>query len=224
MNEALTREEEDVALQLHYLGTTVNQVTAVIGRREAALVPRSITTLNEAFLRFRQSIPPVNEATFPNRLRRRTVQQFLDMPPIRFTNRTGEDLRTFVQAFILAKQQFDAFRLPSGMMRSIQTARRRSFRQENAANLQEAVNQPEYRLLERRCATCAGRDHLSVCSRCRGEYYCSRECQRADWQRHRVRCTDYRPHPPPPPSVVPPPRRNRPPSGAAAEPEEPEDP
>ena len=38
------------------------------------------------------------------------------------------------------------------------------------------------------CVIERGRDSLSVCSQCMVQQYCSRECQVADWSKHKSRC------------------------------------
>jgi MYND finger len=39
-----------------------------------------------------------------------------------------------------------------------------------------------------RCFMCGKQGNLSRCSSCREATYCSKECQRADWKRHKVEC------------------------------------
>ena len=41
---------------------------------------------------------------------------------------------------------------------------------------------------ERKCAKCKTKRGVKKCSACKNEYYCSRECQREDWKRHKVEC------------------------------------
>ena len=54
-----------------------------------------------------------------------------------------------------------------------------------------------FRLGRRRCDGC-GRQFtldvpkLRVCGRCRDNFYCSIECQRADWESHRPLCREFR--------------------------------
>ena len=39
----------------------------------------------------------------------------------------------------------------------------------------------------RACARCGG-PAASACGRCKSAYYCSRNCQKLDWSRHKVAC------------------------------------
>jgi hypothetical protein len=39
---------------------------------------------------------------------------------------------------------------------------------------------------------CASAEASSVCGRCEAVRYCSRECQRADWQAHKPACAAVR--------------------------------
>lgn len=39
-----------------------------------------------------------------------------------------------------------------------------------------------------RCAKCGREGRLMRCARCRVVYYCSKECQRKDWEHHRRAC------------------------------------
>ena len=48
------------------------------------------------------------------------------------------------------------------------------------------------------CSACGKPDALKICGRCRNQPYCSLECQRSDWRRHKANCA---------PLVPPPPRR-----------------
>ncbi|GFH61293.1 hypothetical protein CTEN210_17769 [Chaetoceros tenuissimus] len=46
------------------------------------------------------------------------------------------------------------------------------------------------------CGNCAKRasqigQRLSICSRCKCEYYCNQKCQRAHWSKHKSRCSQY---------------------------------
>ena len=46
------------------------------------------------------------------------------------------------------------------------------------------------------CGNCAKRasqigQRLSICSRCKCEYYCNRDCQKAHWSQHKSRCSQY---------------------------------
>ena len=44
-------------------------------------------------------------------------------------------------------------------------------------------------VIERVCALCSKKEcKLSHCSKCRAVYYCSKECQKADWGRHKAEC------------------------------------
>jgi hypothetical protein len=38
------------------------------------------------------------------------------------------------------------------------------------------------------CALCSSKGSSKKCSRCMKVYYCSRECQRQDWQTHKTNC------------------------------------
>ena len=38
------------------------------------------------------------------------------------------------------------------------------------------------------CAYCSKPDALKICGRCRNQPYCSLECQRSDWRRHKASC------------------------------------
>lgn len=44
--------------------------------------------------------------------------------------------------------------------------------------------------IEKGCTNCRKTDGISVkkCSACGGAYYCSQECQKADWKRHKKDC------------------------------------
>ena len=52
--------------------------------------------------------------------------------------------------------------------------------------------------LQRRCCAICFRQfgldvpRLKICCRCRKDFYCSVECQRADWEKHRPVCREYR--------------------------------
>jgi len=39
------------------------------------------------------------------------------------------------------------------------------------------------------CAGCDSKEASSVCSKCRKVHYCSKECQIADWRKHRATCS-----------------------------------
>jgi hypothetical protein len=40
-----------------------------------------------------------------------------------------------------------------------------------------------------RCRMCPSGVNLRLCARCKAVHYCSKECQRVDWPRHKVECT-----------------------------------
>ena len=40
----------------------------------------------------------------------------------------------------------------------------------------------------KRCGKCNSLDNLQLCSSCRGIHYCSAQCQKDDWQEHKVEC------------------------------------
>ncbi|KAJ7584145.1 hypothetical protein C8J56DRAFT_1054679 [Mycena floridula] len=44
-------------------------------------------------------------------------------------------------------------------------------------------------LVFRRCSTTAATGKLSQCAACKGVRYCSKECQKADWSKHKSYCT-----------------------------------
>ena len=46
----------------------------------------------------------------------------------------------------------------------------------------------------RECRCCDRTDHLKVCKGCLSMYYCSVECQRSDWRRHKAdnECNPFR--------------------------------
>lgn len=41
----------------------------------------------------------------------------------------------------------------------------------------------------RRCAVCKEKDNLQRCGRCGSIYYCSKDCQKAHWSRHKIVCS-----------------------------------
>ena len=43
-------------------------------------------------------------------------------------------------------------------------------------------------------ATAATNTNMKKCSICQIVFYCSKECQKADWRRHKVDCRDPRPN------------------------------
>ena len=52
-----------------------------------------------------------------------------------------------------------------------------------------------------KCAVCGVESSvLQRCSRCKGTFYCGRECQRADWKAHKLKC---RTNPPPSKACIP---------------------
>ncbi|KAF9559199.1 hypothetical protein CPC08DRAFT_527729 [Agrocybe pediades] len=52
--------------------------------------------------------------------------------------------------------------------------------------------------MPRLCSTChEEKDNLQVCAKCKGTFYCSKECQIADWKSHKKQCK------PPAPSSIP---------------------
>lgn len=60
-----------------------------------------------------------------------------------------------------------------------------------AASAAPTVNTGELIVVRRQCNKCHVRDdtqRLSQCSRCQNVYYCSQDCQRADWQNHKLTC------------------------------------
>lgn len=40
----------------------------------------------------------------------------------------------------------------------------------------------------KRCGKCNTTDNLQLCSKCHGIHYCSAQCQKEDWQEHKVQC------------------------------------
>jgi uncharacterized UBP type Zn finger protein len=46
------------------------------------------------------------------------------------------------------------------------------------------------------CSYCSKPDALKICGRCRNQPYCSLECQRSDWRRHKANCAPLAPPPP----------------------------
>ena len=42
---------------------------------------------------------------------------------------------------------------------------------------------------DRSCAACSSRDANKCCARCRYVYFCSRECQRTCWPKHKLTCS-----------------------------------
>lgn len=47
---------------------------------------------------------------------------------------------------------------------------------------------PERLRAYKRCGKCNSTDNLKLCSTCHGIHYCSAECQKGDWQEHKVQC------------------------------------
>lgn len=39
-----------------------------------------------------------------------------------------------------------------------------------------------------KCAVCGSFDKLKACQRCEKQKYCSVQCQKADWKRHKTYC------------------------------------
>ena len=60
------------------------------------------------------------------------------------------------------------------------------------ARLAEAMDSTEFeaRLVSGRCSYCSVNPDvaLSSCARCQFVFYCSRECQKADWVKHKLVC------------------------------------
>ncbi|KAH9891886.1 ankyrin [Cubamyces lactineus] len=53
----------------------------------------------------------------------------------------------------------------------------------------EGVSLP---LDKKACATCGGTGcGIKLCARCNAIWYCSRDCQKRDWQTHKLRCTSF---------------------------------
>ena len=45
---------------------------------------------------------------------------------------------------------------------------------------------------KRMCRNCFKQENImKKCAQCRGVYYCSKQCQREDWVRHKLTCTKY---------------------------------
>ena len=59
---------------------------------------------------------------------------------------------------------------------------------EGMEGLVESVNvRPDLRA-ERLCAACGSPHNLAACAKCRSTFYCSKSCQRADWDSHKRAC------------------------------------
>lgn len=41
------------------------------------------------------------------------------------------------------------------------------------------------------CNNCKNFEKLKKCGNCKGVYYCSRECQKADWPTHKIQCRQH---------------------------------
>lgn len=103
----------------------------------------------------------------------------------------------------LISYRFDASLEARAQGRSIQSASILSFpTQEPLLSKSKSrtvrTEHPPAKELVRACKVCAFDKARSVCSRCRGVYYCSADCQKADWKAHRLTC-----QPPTPLFVVP---------------------
>ncbi|KAH9932755.1 ankyrin [Epithele typhae] len=46
-------------------------------------------------------------------------------------------------------------------------------------------------LEERKCGACRKQGEVKFCSKCHAAQYCSKECQRADWPRHKNKCVPF---------------------------------
>lgn len=44
---------------------------------------------------------------------------------------------------------------------------------------------------EKYCITCGKSDDVNRCARCKGAWYCDRNCQKADWPCHKILCAKY---------------------------------
>ena len=55
-----------------------------------------------------------------------------------------------------------------------------------------AAREPPKRRSDRVCAVCGDPRRLASCVACKGLSYCSKACQKADWDRHRPRCQQIR--------------------------------
>lgn len=55
-------------------------------------------------------------------------------------------------------------------------------------HLQRSSDEPVEKSKRHICALCSSKGSSKKCSRCMKVYYCSRECQRQDWQTHKTNC------------------------------------
>jgi hypothetical protein len=63
----------------------------------------------------------------------------------------------------------------------------------HGANMPNMCTHAFFKTLRRGCHYCCDAPgKLSRCSRCRIVQYCSRDCQDADWPRHKLFCNDNR--------------------------------
>lgn len=62
------------------------------------------------------------------------------------------------------------------------------------ANSRGPLNPSLHNKAEKYCITCGDSNSISLCSRCRGVWYCdnnNKKCQRADWPCHKLLCSKY---------------------------------
>ena len=53
--------------------------------------------------------------------------------------------------------------------------------------IQELFNSPKYQE-KLKCFMCNSEYNIRICSRCKKTCYCSNECQKKDWNRHKSEC------------------------------------
>jgi hypothetical protein len=181
-----TNAEQEILTQLIILSAEVAPIYVdMIHATNQPQFDGLLVELNAVMTEFKQSIPIVNTNSIRNEGRLQRIMAFLrtnilNRPAV---NRFVDELNDLIL-------MYDGLRMtPEQELRSKKNLRRAV----KLGAVSRQLDEPGLvRAFEKRCV-CGSQEHLSLCSRCKGQYYCSRECQVADWPNHKLVCNPVEP-------------------------------